>query len=383
MVHTDSVLMLGVFGSLQYLGTLAAPMFGVLGDRLGARTMLCAMRTIYGALAATLGVLVVTGWLTPTWVLVIAALAGVVRPNDLVMRNTLIGETIPPAHLMGAVGMSRATSDSARVGGALAGAGLSTALGLGATYLIVTLFYVASLTLTFRIARRSTAPDPGGPPRRTVLPGASRWLDLKDGLLRVARAPELLAMTLLAFLINLTAYPASSGLLPYAAKHVYHVEATGLGLLVASFALGGLLASILTVATGGPRHAERSTLVGTVVWYALVFAFGHAWRMDLGLLALLLAGFAQNIAMIAMTVGLIAAAGDGFRSRVMGVRMLAVYGLPLGLLASGALIERVGYPATLSLSAALGLLFTIVIAVRWRASLWQRRRRAADIPQRA
>lgn len=383
MVHTDSVLILGVFGSLQYLGTLAAPMFGVLGDRLGARRMLCAMRAIYAALAATLGGLVMAGLLTPAWVLAIAALAGVVRPNDLVMRNTLIGETIPPAHLMGAVGMSRATSDSARVGGALAGAGLSTALGLGATYLIVTLCYVASLSLTFRVARRSTAPDPGGPPRRTVLPGASRWVDLKDGLLRVARAPELLAMTLLAFLINLTAYPASSGLLPYAAKHVYHVEATGLGLLVASFALGGLLASILTVLTGGPRHAERSTLVGTLVWYALVLAFGHAWRLDLGLLALFLAGFAQNIAMIAMTVGLIAAAGDGFRSRVMGVRMLAVYGLPLGLLASSALIERIGYPATLSLSAALGLLFTVLIAVRWRASLWHRRRRAAEIPQRA
>src|SRR6185369_2705834 len=133
MVHTDSVLILGVFGSLQYLGTLAAPMFGVLGDRLGARRMLCAMRAIYGVLAATLGVLVLAGWLTLAWVLVIAAQAGVVRPNDLVMRNTLIGETIPHAHLMGAVGLSRATSDSARIGGALAGAGLSTALGLGAT----------------------------------------------------------------------------------------------------------------------------------------------------------------------------------------------------------------------------------------------------------
>ena len=35
MVQTGSVLMLTVFGSLQFLGTLAAPMFGVLGDRLG------------------------------------------------------------------------------------------------------------------------------------------------------------------------------------------------------------------------------------------------------------------------------------------------------------------------------------------------------------
>jgi MFS family permease len=141
----------------------------------------------------------------------------------------------------------------------------------------------------------------------------------------------------------------------------------------------------MTVLTGGPRHAERSTLVATVVWYGLVLAFGHARRLDVGLLALFLAGFVQNVAMIAMTAVLIASAGDGYRGRVMGVRMLAVYGLPLGLLASGVLIERVGYPVTISISAALGLLFTLLIGVRWRASLWHRRPRPTEVsvPQRA
>ena len=109
MVHTGSVLLLTVFASLQYVGTLASPIFGVLGDRLGGRTMLCAMRATYAGLAALLAGLALAEWLTPAWVLLIAALAGVVRPNDLVLRNTLIGETIPPEHLMGALGLSRAT----------------------------------------------------------------------------------------------------------------------------------------------------------------------------------------------------------------------------------------------------------------------------------
>jgi len=62
--------------------------------------MLCAMRATYIVLASTLGVLGATGHLTPALVLVIAAVAGLVRPNDLVMRNALIGETIPREHLM-------------------------------------------------------------------------------------------------------------------------------------------------------------------------------------------------------------------------------------------------------------------------------------------
>ena len=385
MVNTGSVLWLTVFGSLQYVGTLAAPMVGVLGDRVGGRVMLCAMRAIYALLAALVMVPGLAGALTPAWVLAVAALAGIVRPNDLVMRNTLIGETIPPGHLMGALALSRATSDSARVAGALAGAGLSTFLGIGYTYVFVTSFYLASLALTFGVARRPPAPDPAAPLRGAAIPGPSRWRDLQAGLAHVWTTPALLAMMLLAFLINLTAYPLTSGLLPFVAQRVYHVDATGLGWLVASFAFGSLLASMALVLTGGPRAQDRFTLVGTAVWYVLLLGFGQLASMAGGLLVLLVAGFVQNVALLSMTAVLLAAAGDGFRGRVMGVRMLAVYGLPLGLMASGVLIERFGYSPTLSAGCALGLIFTLLIGIRWRASIWQRRRRPAEtrsLPQR-
>jgi predicted MFS family arabinose efflux permease len=380
MVQTGSVLWLTAFGSMQFFGTLAAPMFGVLGDRLGGRFMLCVMRATYAALAAFLMILALAGLLTPAWVLVVAAFGGVVRPNDQVMRNTLIAETIPREHLMGALGLSRASMDSARVAGALAGAGLSTVLGIGYTYVFVTAFYVASLALTFGISRRTPVPDPAAP-GRGAFPGAvsvgvarrSRWRELKDGLVHVVTAPALLGLMLLAFLINLTAYPASSGLLPYVADRVYHVGATGLGWLVAAFSLGGLLASIATVLTGGSRRPERSTLVCTAIWYGLLLVLGHVRSLGSGLLILLVAGFVQNVAMISMTATLIAATGEGFRGRVMGVRTLAVYGMPLGLMASGVLIERIGYPLTITMASGIGLVFTLLIGIRWRASMWRGR----------
>src|SRR5688572_6657444 len=91
--------------------------------------------------------------------------------------------------------------------------------------------------------------------------------------------------------------------------------------------------------------------------------------MAAGVPALLLAGFAQSLVMIPMTSTLLQASGDRFRARVMGVRTLAVYGMPLGLLGSGFLIERVGFPLTVSISCALGILCTLLIAVRWRGPL--------------
>ncbi|HMH78234.1 MAG TPA: MFS transporter [Candidatus Udaeobacter sp.] len=212
MVQTGSVLLLTLFGSAQFLGTLAAPMFGVLGDRVGGRLMLCAMRAIYATLAVTVMLLAFTGGLTPAWAIALAALNGIVRPNDLVMRNALIGETIPPDHLMGALGMSRATMDSARVGGALAGAGLSTMLGIGLTYVFVTCFYLASLALTFGVARARPVPDfAASSPYPLPLSGERDWGwgDLKNGVAHILSRPQLLAPMWLAFLINLTAYPAS------------------------------------------------------------------------------------------------------------------------------------------------------------------------------
>jgi hypothetical protein len=270
------------------------------------------------------------------------------------------------------------------VAGALAGAGLSSLLGIGPSYVCVTAFYLASLALTFGVTRARPVPDPSSP---TPSPHgrSSRWSELTDGLAHVARTPQLLAAMWLAFLINLTAYPASGGLLPYVAQRVYAVDAAGLGWLVASFSLGGLLASITMVLTGGTRHPQRATLVYTAIWYTLLLAFAHVQSMGAGLLVLLAAGFVQNVAMISMTAVLLAAAGDRFRARVMGVRTLAVYGLPVGLLAAGALIERIGFPLTLTAGAAVGLLCTLLIGAKWRASMWRRRPRAAgsaSAPQR-
>jgi MFS family permease len=373
VTQTESVLLLTVFGSLQYVGTLAAPLFGVLGDRLGGRTMLYAMRGIYVALAAVLVILALTGLLTPGWVLAVSALGGIVRPNDLTIRNTLIAETIPADHLLSALSLSRATGDSARVFGALAGATLSSALSLGITYLFITAFYLASLALTFGVSCGGARPRPiGAAGPRSALAGTGH--DLREGLVHVVRTPILLAMTLVALLVNLTVYPTTNGLLPYVAQRIYHVDATGLGWLVASFAGGGLVASLVTVLITGFRHPERATLVATVAWHVAILVFGRLETMGPGLVMLFLAGLAQNVSMIGVAATLLAGAEPSFRGRVMGVRTLAVYGLPVSLLLAGVLIERLGFPLTNTLFALVGLAATAWIGFRWRDAVWRRPR---------
>ncbi|MDO8597371.1 MAG: MFS transporter [Sulfuricaulis sp.] len=367
LVETGSVLLLTVFASLLYTGTLLAPIFGVMADRVGHRNLLCAMRAVYATLATTLMTFIFMGVLTPVHVLVIATLTGIVRPSDLGMRAALVGETMPADRLMGAMSVQRTTQDSARIAGALTGAGLVATLGMGSAYLVVVSLYGVSFLLTLKAGGAGSAHRP----RDTSAQRPSPWRDLRAGVAYVWTTPYLLAAMCIAFLVNLTAYPMVNGLLPYVAKAIYLTDQTGLGYLVASFAFGALLGAIVLSRIGHAIRPGRMMIIFCGVWFALLIVFAQMQSPVGGIPALMLAGLAQSLCMIPMSALLLRNTGAQFRGRIMGIRMLMIYGVPIGLLTSSPLIGRFGYPTTATLYCVIGLAFTLLIAVRWRADLWR------------
>ncbi len=364
LVETGSVLALTIYGSMQFIGTLIAPIFGVLGDRLGRRTVLCTMRALYSILAATLLSFAITDSLTPVHVFVIAFFAGLIRPSDLVMRNGLIGDTMPSRLLMSGMGVSRTTMDSARIAGALIGAGLFSQFGIGSAYVVITVFHLSSFLLTFGVSKVRAQGADAGEAR------ASPLGDLKRGFGYVWTTPMILAAMWLAFLVNVTIFPISHGILPYVAKEIYLVDENGLAHLVASYAGGALLGSLTMTMLGGWRRPARFMIINIWLMHVALFGFGMVEAKLAGQTFLFLTGYIQSLSMIAMAVTLLASAEVRYRGLVMGVRMLAVYGLPLGLLGAGKLIETIGFPATVTLYTVGGLLVSLGIAFKWRREIW-------------
>jgi MFS family permease len=366
LIETQSVLLLTLFASTQYLGTLFSPMFGVMGHRLGNKRVYCAMRACYTTLAAVMLLLVTSGALTPLYVFIISSLLGLVRPSDLVLRYALIAETMPQGQLMSATSVSRTTQDSARVMGSLAGAAIVAGLGMGVAYAAVACLYAVSFGLSLQVAGRPAAGH-----AQADLASISVWHDLRDGGAHVWRTPQLLAAMLLAFLVNLTAFPLTNGLMPYVAKEVFHTDQTGLGYLAASFAFGALLGSILLSRFGHTLPPARMMVVFCAVWYSMGALFAHMPTLSLGIVALVLTGCAQSLSMVPMSAMLLRNAEARFRGHVMGIRMLMIYGLPLGLLIAGPIISHYGYRVMAIVYCALGLLLTAAVALRWRAHVWQ------------
>jgi len=356
-----------LFASLNYVGTLIAPMFGVVGDRIGHRDLLAMMRATYAVLAGTLMTLALTGHLSPLYVFIIVAIMGLVRPSDLGVRGALVATIMPHDQLIGAISLSRTTMDTARIAGALSGAGLFAALGMGPAYVAIVGLYIVSTLLTLCVV---APPKPH--PIDEVADSALRrspMRDLKEGVAYVWTTPRMRAAIWIAFLANLTAYPLSNGLLPYIAREIYGTNQTGLGYLSASFAVGSLVGSILLSLVSGIRVA-RLMIGATVMWYGTLLVFAQVKTVSTAIACLMLAGFSQSLTMISIAVILMRTASEHFRGRVMGVRMLVIYSLPLGLLAAGSLIDEVGFAATGTLYAAAGLTLLLAIVLHWRADLW-------------
>jgi MFS family permease len=367
LVETRSVLLLSLFASLTYIGTLIAPIFGVIGDRIGHRDLLAMMRVSYTVLATILMTLALTGRLNPLDVFIIVAIMGLVRPSDLGVRGALVANIMPHDQLIGAISISRTTMDSARIAGALSGAGLFAALGMGPAYIAIVALYVVSTILTLCVVAPAK-PHPVDELADSAL-HRSPLRDLKEGLAYVWTTPRMRAAIWIAFLANLTAYPISNGLLPYIARDIYGTNQTGLGYLSASFAVGSLVGSILLSLIGGIRVA-RLMIASAVMWYAALLVFVQMQSVPSAMACLVLAGFSQSLCMISIAVILMRTASEHFRGRVMGVRMLAIYSLPLGLLAAGSLIGEIGFTATGTFYAAAGLALMLAIVLHWRADLW-------------
>jgi Na+/melibiose symporter-like transporter len=365
LVATGSVLALAIFGSLQFLGTLISPQFGMAGDRIGNRNLLCLMRGTYVMVSAGLMALFLAGWAAPVAVFALAIVMGLVRPSDITMRNLLVGETMPTEYLMRAMGVSRTTADSARIVGALTGSGLVAALGAGFAYVAVTSVYTLSLVLTLNVGVRRVRMVGEDPAVHD-----SPLKALREGFAYVWSTPDMRALMLLAFLVNFAAYPLVGSLLAYVARDVYGLDQTGLGWLIASFASGALVGSIAISIHGASIRPARTMLACAVGWFGLNLLFAWIASPVWGALVLFVAGFVQSFCMIPMAVLLLRVADPRFRGRVMGVRMLAVYGMPLGLLLSGPLIEQAGFAVTGSLYSVFGLASTLLIALCWRVHLW-------------
>ena len=361
LVSTDSPFLMGIFGALRLGGTLFAPLYGVVADRYNRARLFAGFSTLMTVITGAVLALAIAGQLSVRYVFILMTLEGFVRSGYLVTRESLVADKLPREDLINGVALNRIAWYTAQMAGPLAGGVLLSRLGTVWAYIpVVALHGMASLLAYF--IRPAVSMQVG--------PATSVWSNLTDTFQYIRKDQVVLALLLMALLVNFAAFPLSNGLMPVFARDVLGSGPTGLAALLAAYAASALVGSMALATLRSLARAGRVILVATVAWHLglLVFA-GSRWFS--GSVAILLAaGVAQSFSIVTMAMLLLRVISPEMRGRVMGARALAVYSLPLGLIISGALADAFGAPVALAVFAAGGALFTALIAV-WLRELWR------------
>ena len=166
-------------------------------------------------------------------------------------------------------------------------------------------------------------------------------------------------------IINLATFPIYFGLLSVLAKEVFNSTASGLGFMMGTYSLGALVGSLFAGGRNSSGKIGRLAVVGALLWSGTIILLALASNFVVSLPILFIAGLGQSICVVAIAMMLLSLTPDHLRGRVMGLRQLAVYSLPLGLLVSGTIAEIVGVRTAIFVDGLLGALLVTVCFMVW------------------
>lgn len=317
---TNSALALGGAMLCQFLPVLVGGLWGgVVVDRVNSRRLLIVTQAVQAVLAGTLAVFALTGSATLFIVYVLAAALGIVTVFDNPGRQSFVAELVGRDDIVNAQAMTSLINNVGRlVGPALAGL-LIAAAGVGVTFVINTISFVAVLASLFLldVTTLRTIPSTPRAPRQA-----------REGLQYVWGRPELRATIVLAAVVSVFAQNFRV-VFPVLATDTFDGDATVYGWMTASLGVGAVLGALISA---GARTATSWRLL----WTCLAFATANlavAVAPGLGVALVAIAGLGvANILFntLARTILQINTASH-MRGRVMSIHvMVFLGGIPIG-----------------------------------------------------
>lgn len=317
---------------------------GALADRFEPRRLLLFSDVVRGLTVGVLTVLVVSHQIEIWHLIVMGALFGSVDALFFPALNTIVPSLVETDRLEAANAIVQGTSQlTGLIGPALAGV-LVAVVGTGAAFAIDTAsFAVAAVCLTAIRPRPrlvgANASAPAGPsPDAAVKP--SLWGEIRAGIRYAMSDPAIATLLILSAALNLAfSGPIAIGL-PWLASQRFGGDAALFGLMIAGFGAGALVGAIAAGSLPRPRHTGRLLMV---VGFGLGLGLGSIGLAPnaLGVVALLaMMGLGIGYTNVIVVAWLQARIDPEMRGRVMGLVMLASFGLaPISLAVAGLLVD--------------------------------------------
>ena len=354
LTTTDSPLYVGLVTAAR-LGLNPLALFaGAVVDRLPRFLILAVVETIMGLLSLLMLVLLLFEALQVWQIFAITIAGGLARIFQMPAAQSLAADAVTPDRIANSVALTTTGMNITLIVGPLLGGIMFRETGPQGAYALIVAMHVlgAAGALMVRVARASPARDAGSVLRAV-------W----EGLVYMKSNQPIWAALLVATLINFTAFPFHTTLLPVFARDVLGAGSAGLGLLMSGFGAGAFLGSLALAAAPRLKGAGHLLIFSVLLWHASMVAFSFSTSFPFSLAILVVTGAAYSATLVLIVTVMFAIAQPVFRGRVMGLRVLAISAHTFGSINSGALAGAWGAPWAANFNALAGALLLAVVAL--------------------
>lgn len=352
-------------GSAFWVGTTAAigglpfliftTFAGVFIDKINKQKLLIWTQVIEGAIAITLGLIVLTGHATLPLVIALAFLNGMVASIDLPTRLTFIVEMVGKRDLASAIPINNGIFNAARfIGPALAGI-IITSYGVGWPFILNGLSFIAGIWAILKVRPiYSYKADVDTRPIES----------LKFGLKFAFGHSKIFYFIILGFFSAILIWPFQT-LMPIVAEKVFAAGANGYGSLLSAAGAGSLAGAIFTSAMSRRQNKAKLIPIGLLISSLCLLIFSLNRNFAVAHLLLALAGFGILMKVSTLNTLVQLHSPDQMRARVMAVYLTMFVGMmPLGNQLAGIVAEHTSAMFTIGLGAILMLIVGITLYIR-------------------
>ena len=252
---TESVLWLSIVTSaLGFSSFAAAPVGGLLADRMSKRTAMIAGRCAMAVDMALIGIGIAAG-ITSPWLLIVGtAILGLSLGFSSPSRFAAVSQLVEPETLLNAVSLSSSTRNITRIAAPVLAGYMIRVWGADATYFAIAMLYLSSALVLLGLPKLPPPDRAAGPVRSSI------WSDVGEGFSSIKSSTTLSLLIAAAILSNGF---GGSGQLSSAlfAEDVLHVGPEGLGFLTASAGVGSILGLAFLASLGDYQHKGILLLV--------------------------------------------------------------------------------------------------------------------------
>lgn len=346
---TGSAWDLGLVGLFQFVPALLMTLpAGQAADRFHRARLFATCVGLQALVASVLALATWQGFSTRELILGLSILLGIARAFQMPAQQAITALLVPP-HLLGqAVTLGTTGMQFAVIAGPAVG-GLVYIAGSVAVYATCTAMLLTASALALWVRHPQTR-------ERTAV----GWRAALAGLGFVWRQKVILgasSLDLFAVLLG-----GATALLPIYAKDILHTGPEGLGLLRAAPSVGALVMSLALIRWPLERRVGHKLLGAVAVFGLATVVFGLSSRVWLSVVALAVAGAADNISVVIRLTITQLETPDEIRGRVSAVNAIFIGASnQLGEFESGAVAALVGPVA----SVVLGGVGTMLVAASW------------------